>query len=54
MRQHERMIAESQKIQDYSSFFLVGDSLSKVLHLVPNHLPNAAKKDNKWEDDDRS
>lgn len=54
MRQHECMTAESKKIQDYSSFFCVGDSLAKVLHLIANHLPNAAKKDDKQEDDDRS
>ena len=55
MRQHECMTAESKKIQDYSSFFRVGDSFPKVLHLVANHLlPNAGKKDDKREDDDRS
>ncbi len=54
MRKHECMTAESKKIQNYSSFFRVGNSLSKVLHLIANPLPNAAKKDDKREDDDRS
>ena len=52
---HECMIAESKKIQDYSSFFCVGDSLPKVLHFIANHpLPNAAKKVDKRKDDARS
>ena len=54
MRQHEYMTAESEKIQDYSSVFCVGDSLPKVLHLIATHLPNAAKKVDKREDDDRN
>ncbi len=54
MRQRECMTAESKKIQDYSSVFRVGDSLPKVLHLMASHLPNAAKRDHKREDDDRN
>jgi hypothetical protein len=51
MRQHECMTAGSEKIQYYSSFFRVGDSLPKVLHLIANYLPNPAKKDDKREED---
>ena len=47
MCQHERMTTEVEKIQDYSRFLPVGDSLPKVLHLIANHLPNEAKKDDK-------
>ena len=52
---HECMIAESKKIQYYSSFFRVGDSPPEVLHLIANYpLRSAAKKDDKREDDARS
>ena len=54
MRQYKCMTTESGKIWDYSSFFAVGDSRHKVLHLIAIHLPNVAKKDDKQEDEDRS
>jgi hypothetical protein len=55
MRQYECMTTENEKIQDYSSFFRVGDSPAKVSHLIANNLPNTANKDDEQEEEeDRS
>jgi hypothetical protein len=53
MRQYECMTTENEKIQDYSSFFRVGDSPAKVSHLIANNLlPNTANKDDKQEEEE--